>query len=271
MAIDEQGIIPEALRESLERLEKAGERQRVKAIYVTSYFENPSTVTLPVERREAIVEIAKRHSQPAPIYVIDDAAYRELRYSGTDVPSLRAFDESGETVIVAETFSKSFSPGVRVGWGILPEELVGPVSGLKATIDFGSPHLNQQLMSAVFERGLFEPHLALLRQNYQLKMDAMLGAMDDFLGGIAGVRWNRPSGGLYVWLELPEGMDAGPGGLLIEHALAEGVLYVPGEYCYPSAGFPARKDRIRLSFGVQSPENIRRGVEALSRAIRRSH
>jgi 2-aminoadipate transaminase len=75
---------------------------------------------------------------------------------------------------------------------------------------------------------------------------------------------------LYVWLELPEGMNAGPGGQLIEHSLAEGVLYVPGEYCYPAAGEPVRRDRIRLSFGVQSAENIRRGVESLARAIRRS-
>jgi 2-aminoadipate transaminase len=98
----------------------------------------------------------------------------------------------------------------------------------------------------------------------------MLQAMDEFLAGIPGVRWQRPSGGLYVWLELPEGMDAGPGGTLIEHALAEGVLYVPGEYCYPPAGQTVRKDRIRLSFGVQTAENIHRGIKALARAIETS-
>ena len=92
----------------------------------------------------------------------------------------------------------------------------------------------------------------------------------NILADIPGARWQRPSGGLYVWLELPEGMDAGPGGALIEHALDEGVLYVPGEYCYPAEGEPVRTNRIRLSFGVQSAENIRRGIEALARAIRRS-
>jgi 2-aminoadipate transaminase len=270
VAIDEQGIIPEALAETLARLTKAGERQRVKAIYVTSYYENPSTVSLSLERRQAIVEFAKRQSEDGTLYVIDDAAYRELRYTGDDLPGLRTFDESGDTVIVAETFSKSFSPGIRVGWGVLPTELIGPVSGLKASIDFGSPHLNQQLMSAVFERGLFDTHVALLRSSYQAKLTALLQALDDFLTGIAGVRWYRPTGGLYVWLELPQGMNAGTGGTLIEHALAEGVLYVPGEYCYPAAGEPVRTDRIRLSFGVQSSENIRRGVESLARAIRRS-
>jgi len=270
VAIDAHGMIPESLEDQLERREAAGELERVKAIYMTSYYENPSTVTLSLPRRAEIVELARRYSRAAPIYVIDDAAYRELRYAGQDLPSLRAFDEDGATVIVAETFSKSFSPGVRVGWGVLPEELVEPVSNLKASIDFGSPNLNQHLMHAVLQAGLFEPHVAQLRASYRAKLDAMLRALDEFLAGIRGVKWRRPSGGLYVWLELPEGLPAGPGGELIEHALAEGVLYVPGEYCYPPEGQAVRANTIRLSFGVQTPENIRRGIEALARAIRRS-
>jgi 2-aminoadipate transaminase len=269
VAIDEQGIIPEALEEELQRRQAAGELSRVKAIYVTSYYENPSTVTLSLARRAQIVEIAKRWSRDAHIYAIDDSAYRELRYAGNDLPSLRSFDADGDTVIVAETFSKSFSPGVRVGWGILPPALVGPVAGLKANIDFGSPNLNQHMMAAVLAKDLFEPHVTALRANYRTKLAGMLRAMDDNLAGIPGVRWRRPSGGLYVWLELPAGMDAGPGAALIEHALDEGVLYVPGEYCYPAEGEACRKDTIRLSFGVQTAEDIRRGIEALARAIRR--
>jgi 2-aminoadipate transaminase len=269
VTIDEHGMIPDALAEELDRQARAGQLELVKAIYVTSYYENPSTVTLPLSRRAEIVELARRHARHGPIYVIDDAAYRELRYAGDALPSLRAFDEDVDTVIVAETFSKSFSPGIRVGWGVLPSELVGPVSSLKASIDFGSPNLNQHLMATVLERGLFEPHVAQLRVTYCAKLAVMLAAMDEFLADIPGVRWHRPQGGLYIWLELPEGMNAGPGGTLIEHALAEGVLYVPGEYCYPPEGEAVRKDRIRLSFGVQSVENIRRGIEALARAIRR--
>jgi 2-aminoadipate transaminase len=270
VAIDEQGMIPEALEEELARRQHCGQLSRVKAIYVTSYYENPSTVTMSRARREQIVEIAKRWSRPGQIYVIDDAAYRELRYSGDDVPSLRCFDGEGDTVIVAETFSKSFSPGIRVGWGILPPALLGPVATLKANIDFGSPNLNQHLMATVMEHGLFEPHVAHLRAVYQEKLQAMLRAMDEHLSDIPGTRWQRPSGGLYVWLELPEGMDAGPAGVLMGHALDEGVLYVPGEYCYPAEGEPVRRNRVRLSFGVQNADNIRRGIEALGRAIRRS-
>ncbi len=269
--IDEQGMIPDALEDELARQDQAGQLERVKAIYLTSYFDNPSTVSLSLPRRAQIVEIVKRwSSRGAKIYIIDDAAYRELRYSGEDVPSLRSFDHEGDTVIVAETFSKSFAPGIRVGWGILPPDLVGPIAGLKANIDFGSPHLNQHLMAAVLERGLFEPHVLALRKSYHAKLAAMLAALDEHLSDISGVHWQSPTGGLYVWLHLPEGMDAGPAGSLMGHALDEGMLYVPGEYCYPAEGQPRRKDKIRLSFGVQSADNICRGIEALGRAIRRS-
>jgi 2-aminoadipate transaminase len=267
VAIDEEGLIPEALDEALRRAQSAGQLERIKAIYATSYYDNPSTITLSRARRAAIVEIAKRWSSQHRIYVIDDAAYRELRYAGPDLPSLRSFDEQGDTVVVAETFSKSFSPGIRVGWGILPPALVGPVCSQKANIDFGSPHFNQHLMAAVFEQGLFDSHVELVRASYREKLSAMLAAMDEFLRPIGGTHWSVPSGGLYVWLHLPPGMDTGPHGALMQHALDEGVLYVPGEYCYPAEGEARRTDRIRLSFGVQTSENIRRGIEALGRAI----
>jgi 2-aminoadipate transaminase len=267
--IDNEGIISAALEDELARRQREGELPRVKAIYVTSYFDNPSSVTLSRARRQAIVEIAQRWSKSTKIYVIDDTAYRDLRYEGDDLPSLRAFDQEGDTVIVAETFSKSFSPGIRVGWGILPAALVEPVLRQKANIDFGSPNFNQHLMAAVLERGLFEPHVAMLRQAYRVKLAAMLDALHDSLGTVEGAAWQNPQGGLYVWLGVREDIDTGPGGRLLELAMDEGVLYVPGEYCYPVEGQPRRKNYIRLSFGVQTPGNIRRGIAALARAIGR--
>jgi 2-aminoadipate transaminase len=96
----------------------------------------------------------------------------------------------------------------------------------------------------------------------------MLNAAGEFLAPLEGVRWIEPRGGLYVWVELPPHVDAGPGGQLFSEAQKAGVLYVPGEYCYPGEGV-RRTNSLRLSFGVQTPENIRRGVEALAGAIRR--
>ncbi len=261
---DEQGLIPEALEAALLDLEKRGQAERVKAIYVTSYFDNPAGVSVASQRRPALVEIAKRHQ----VYLIEDVAYREMRYHGEDLPSLRSYDTDGDTVIQAGTFSKSFSPGIRIGWGILPSELAGPVVAQKGHFDFGSANFNQTLMAEVFSQNAFDTHVERLRDCYRKKMSAALGAVDEFLRPIDGVESVPPKGGLYVWLRLPESIDTGLNGPLFDRAVEEGMLYVPGEVCYPRAGVPVGKNTIRLSFGIQSCESIRDGVEALARAIR---
>ncbi|MFH1922193.1 MAG: PLP-dependent aminotransferase family protein [Planctomycetota bacterium] len=266
--IDEHGLIPEAVNDQLARLKAKGELGRVKLIYVCTYYDNPSGVTVPVERREALLETVRRWSQRGRIHVIEDTAYRELRYYGDDVRSLRSFDGEGDTVIQVGSFSKSYSPGVRIGWGMLPPRLVGPVLSAKGHLDFGSPNLNQVLMATVLEKGLFDPHVETLRETYRQKIDAILGAADEFLAPIGELRWVRPTGGHYVWLRLPETIDTGVSGRLFDRATAEGVLYVPGEFCYPREGQNAPRNMLRLSFAFPSCENIRKGIEALGRAIR---
>ena len=266
--MDQDGLIPEAIEDELGRLDRGGELPRVKAIYAVTYYDNPSGVNVPAGRRAALVELAKRWSVRGKIYLIEDAAYRELRYWGDDVPSLRSFDPEGDTVIHAGTFSKSYSPGIRVGWGILPPELLAAALAEKGNIDFGSPHFNQVLMTTVLELGLFDAHLETLRENYRGKIAATLEAAAQWLAPL-GVGWVRPTGGLYVWLQLPETVDTGVSGPLFDRAVEEGVLYVPGECCYPLLGHPRRNHMIRLSFGIPSCQAIRAGVEALGRAIRK--
>ena len=275
VAADEHGMAPEALEEALRRIDAAGELDRVKCVYLTPYFDNPRGVCMPLERRRRVVELAKRWSRPAAkasfadrIYVIADAAYRELRYAGEDIPGTRTVDDEGDTVVVAGTFSKSFSPGIRVGWGILPKQLVEPVCNQKGNFDFGSPNLNQHLMSRVLRTGLFEPHVQQLREHYRVKLKTMLDAADRFLGPLPGVTWGRPAGGLYVWVRLPREIAAGPSGRLFDAAVCKGVLYVPGEYCYASEGEPVERNTMRLSFGVKSCEEIQQGMESLADAIR---
>jgi 2-aminoadipate transaminase len=170
-------------------------------------------------------------------------------------------------VVLAGTFSKCFSPGIRVGWGILPAHLVDPVCNQKGNIDFGSPNFSQHLMAKVLELDLLTEHIQQIRTSYQRKMQAMLAAADQCLAGLPGVCWQRPRGGLYVWVKLPESVDTGPRGQLFPRAIEEGVLYVPGQFCYPTVGQPVARNHMRLSFGVQSPERIREGVAALARAI----
>ncbi len=269
VAADESGLVPEALEQELARLDAAGKLSRVKALYAVTYFDNPSTVTLAEERRGPVVETIKRWSRHGTIRIIEDAAYRELRYEGPDVPSLRSYDLEGDTVILTETFSKSFSPGLRVGWGFLPRDLVEPVLNQKGNIDFGAPNFSQHVMNAVIEAGLLRPHVETLRDRYREKLHASLAACDEFFGPIDGVTWDRPTGGLYVWLKLPEYIDTGPGGLLFDFAVDEGVLYVPGEYFYPGSAQRNGTNMIRVCYGVQSPERIHRGIEALALATKR--
>jgi 2-aminoadipate transaminase len=268
MATDEHGLIPDALDATLRRLHTTGELKRVKAVYITSYFDNPTSVSAAAERRPQLVSIVKQHSAAGTIFILEDTAYRELRYAGEDVPSLRAYDDEGDTVVCTGTFSKSFSPGIRVGWGVLPRTLVDPVLAGKGNINFGSPNFNQHLLAKVFELGLYDPHVETLHETYRQKLAAMLAAADEHLAPIDGVQYRRPKGGLYVWLELPDYVDAGTEGELFRRALDAGVIYVPGRYCYPGEGERPRDNMIRLSFGVQSAANIRRGVAALAGAIR---
>jgi 2-aminoadipate transaminase len=138
---------------------------------------------------------------------------------------------------------------------------------LKGNIDFGSPNFSQHVMARVLQQRSYEPHLHSIRAGYRAKLQAMLEAAEEHLSRIPGVTWRRPEGGLYVWATLPEEMDAGAGRALFQRALAEGVLYVPGEFSYPLEGEPVRKNTMRLSFGVQSPERIKQGIAALAKAI----
>lgn len=269
IATDEFGMIPSSLEETLEQFQQRGELSRVKAIYLVPYFDNPSGITMPGDRVAEIVEIAKRWSRESKIHVIADEAYRELRYSREDVTSAIAADPEHDTVIVAGTFSKSFSPGLRVGWGVLPEHLVAPVLSQKANIDFGSPNLNQQIAAKVLAGDYLEEQVTQLRENYDRKLTTMLAAADEFLGPIDGVSWTRPTGGLYVWAKMPSGVDAGPAGELFDCAISEGMLYVPGQYCYAAEGQPVECHTMRLSFGVQSCDGIRNGIHALATAVKK--
>ena len=159
---DEQGMRMDALEAELARLEQAGDLHRVKMIYLVSSFENPSGVTLVDDRRQQVVGIAQRWSKEQRILILEDAAYRELRYEGEDGPSIWSYDQSRDFVILAQTFSKSFSPGIRVAYGVLPSDLVAAVHDVKGNFDFGSPNLNQRIVAHALRSGQYEQHSQLV-------------------------------------------------------------------------------------------------------------
>jgi 2-aminoadipate transaminase len=269
VAADDDGLRIDALEAELTRLEQGGELPRVKLIYVVSYFENPSGVSLATERRAELVRLARRWSKYQRILVLEDAAYRELRYDGPERPSIWSFDRYRDTVILAQTFSKSYSPGIRVGYGVLPRDLVGSICDRKGNEDFGSASFSQHLLAAVFERGEYAPHVEQLRNTYRAKRDAMLAAAERYFGDIPGAHWVRPQGGLYVWMTLAPGFDTSFASPLFRHATGvERVMYVPGEICYagPVEGRP--RNQMRLSFGTQSPAGIDEGMRRLANAVR---
>jgi 2-aminoadipate transaminase len=266
---DEDGICPDALEAELSRLQQAGELDRVKLIYLVSYYENPSGVSLSRARRPEVVEIARRWSKRHRLLILEDAAYRELRYDGPELPSVWSCDEPHDTVILTQTFSKSYSPGLRVGFGVVPQDLVAPICDRKGNEDFGSANFNQNLIASVLQRGSYVPHVEWLRDSYRAKRDAMLAAADRYFADIPGVEWVHPHGGLYVWMTLPEAISTGFDSPLFRQATkVENVMYVPGEICHAGEPHDRPRSQMRLSFGVQDEAGIDEGMRRLAQAVR---
>ncbi|MFM9960944.1 MAG: PLP-dependent aminotransferase family protein [Planctomycetaceae bacterium] len=271
LPMDEYGLRMETLQAELQRLESVGELSRVKLIYVVSEFENPTGISLALDRRAELVEIAKTWSKRRGerIYVLEDAAYRELHYDAPPPPSVWSFDTAGDTVIHAATFSKSFSPGLRVGFGLMPGELRDAVNDLKGNQDFGSANFNQHLLAELLASGRFAIHAEQVRAAYRIKRDAMLAAADEFFADRPGVSWVHPHGGLYVWMTLPPHIVTGFDSPLFRRAVDfEQVMYVPGELCFGGPRELRQRNHMRLSFGAQSPAGVREGMRRLSQAVR---
>ncbi len=266
---DEQGLCPIALEKTLSLLESQGLGHRVKESisFPTSIIPQAQPSAMNGDSRSSTFWNAGRRRGYDTI-LIADYAYQELGFEPTDVPPWRSLvPTSDRYVIELGTFSKSFSPGIRIGWGVFPEPMMELMRSMKANIDFGSPNLNQQLMLRVLQSGCLKEHLETLRLTYREKCEAMLSACEEHFSKIPGVHWFRPRGGLYVWLELPSHIPAGTHSPLFQKAIEKGVLYVPGEYCFPDEGVAKRRSSIRLTFGVQSVERIRQGIALLAEAI----
>lgn len=264
---DEHGLRLDALEETLTTLESEGNLGRVKLIYTVSEHSNPSGISLSADRRKPLVELARRWSTHQPIYVLEDSAYRGLTYDGTEPPSVWSFDPGGESVILARTFSKTFSPGLKTGYGVLPTSLVEPVLRLKGNHDFGSSNFNQVILDRLIEDGTYAQQVEILKDRYRRKRDVMLEALNEYVGNLDGVSWTHPSGGLYVWLTLPEGVDTGLAGPFFQRCVNEGVLYVPGSYAYAESPDLAPRNHARLCFGVPGEAELEEGVRRLARAL----
>lgn len=269
--MDEDGMDTHALETLLQKLDASGLLGRVKLIYTVDYYQNPTGLTLSLPRRRRLLELAQRFSRSQRLLVLEDAAYRELGFEGSDVPSIKSLDVKNEYVVLAMTFSKPLSPGLKTGYAVLPRDLVAPLLCFKGNHDFGSSNFNQHLIDRLLKNGDYQKHVARLRGVYQAKRNTLLAALaEEFPQATSPIRWTYPAGGMYVWVSFPRHIATGPGSPLMEAALREGILYVPGEFCYvaDSTGGKRPNHEIRLCYGVACHNELREAVRRLGRAVR---
>lgn len=267
--MDEQGMDVEALERLLAKLAAQGRLASVKMVYCTSYFQNPTGLTLGAARRPRLFEIVREFSRRQRIIILEDAAYRELRYDGEALPSIKSYDSENCFAALSQTFSKPFAPGLKLGYTAMPADLLEAVVHQKGNHDFGSSSLAQHIALEAMRDGSYETHVQVLQNAYRLKRNEMLAALERSMPKNAGISWTRPHGGLYVWVTLPKQIDTSRGSEMFDACLDAGVLYVPGAYCsQPEAG-ELPKHQLRLSFGQVAREQISPGIDRLAGVVRR--
>lgn len=268
--LERDGLDLAHLETVLRRLKKSGELRRVKAIYLVTYFQNPTGATTSFAKKTAALKILKQFERAAghPIYLIEDAAYRELRFMGEDTPSALMARGAASRVIYAGTYSKPFATGARVGFGLLPEPLFSTVQNIKGNHDFGTANLLQQLLARALATGEYDRHVAKIEKRYAQKARVMKQALAEHFPPDVEI-WEA-GGGLYFWARLPKNVPTGIKSKVFRTALKNDVLYVPGAICY--ADDPSRRKpdhEMRLSFGTASEANIREGIKRLGKVLQK--
>ena len=267
--LERDGLDLAHLEGVLQTLKRNGKLRRVKMFYLISYFQNPTGVTTSFEKKRGLLRLLKKFERAAghPIYLLEDAAYRELRFAGRDVPSALAVRGAAERVIYAGTFSKPFATGARVGYGILPGPLFAPVKHIKGNHDFGTANLLQHLFARALASGAYRRHVARLQKRYAHKARVMKQAIEKHFP--PGVEWWEPAGGLYFWARLPRRLSSGVKSKVFPAALKNNVLYVPGGLCYADDAARRKPDHeMRISFGNASEAEIREGIARLGKVLR---
>ena len=252
--MDDDGLLIERLKTQLAALEREGKPPSL--LYTIPNFQNPSGVTLTTARREAILALAREHG----FLIVEDDVYRDLAFEGETPPSFYAL-AGGKGVLQIGSFSKIMAAGLRLGWLIAPPEHIQRCIHCGVIqMGGGANPLVAHIVAEYCRAGHLEPHVTQLRQIYRHRHDVTLAALERHMPH--GVTWTRPRGGFFVWLTLPEGLNAKQ---LCEVARERGVLFVPG------GGFFARgggERNLRIAFSFVPPDEIERGIVILSQAIR---
>ena len=248
---DSGGVCPSALREALQK----GERPRF--IYLLPNFQNPTGRTMDEARREAVIAVCREHGLP----VVEDNPYGELWFDAPPPKPLLARWPEG--VVYLGSFSKILAPGLRLGYIVAPPALYPKLLQAKQAADLHTPGFNQRVVAEVIKDGFLDRHMPTIRARYHAQRDAMLAALARELGP-TGAEWTQPVGGMFVWVRLPERLNAQA---LLPKAVDAGMAFVPGAPFY--AGEPDAR-ALRLSFVTSTPEQIDKGMAALGRVVQQA-
>jgi 2-aminoadipate transaminase len=223
-----------------------------KVIYTIPTFQNPSGTTMPLDRRERMLELANRHN----VAIFEDDPYGELQYSGENVHPIRALDNR---VLHFGTFSKTIAPGIRTGYIIAPDDIIGTLLSVREVTDISNDRI---MMRTVYHtaKDFLDGHVAQARELYKARRDAMLEALDEHMP--EGVRWSKPDGGFFVWITLPDDVRHHT---LFDDAAKNGVIFFPGKWFDPNKQM---ENTVRLSFSTVPEERIRLGIERLGKTLR---
>ena len=245
---DDYGMIPEELERILATTEN------VKLIYVIPDFQNPSGKTWSMKRREHFMELINKYEIP----VIEDNPYGDLRFEGEYLPSLKSMDTK-DLVIFLGTLSKVFCPGLRIGWVCAPAEILAKYNFVKQGADLQVSSFDQMLASKFMDMYDLNEHVEKIKAVYKVRRDLMLKTMEETFP--AGVTWTKPEGGLFTWVTLPEGVDAGK---IAPKLLEQNVAYVPGGAFYP---YPGKENHFRLNYSNATEENLVEGIKRIGAVL----
>lgn len=251
---DRDGLDVAELAVVLERLERAGERLP-KFIYNVPDFHNPTGVTMSLERRRRLIELAAARG----IYIVEDSPYRKVRFEGSSIPSLKALD-SGHTVFYVGTFAKLMAPGLRVGWVVASPDMIARMIQLKS--DGGSCPLTQRIIVEFLAAGKLDDHIARVQATYRRNRDTMVAALRREL---PDARFEVPDGGYYVWLTLPDDVN---GDVLARAASDAGVTVIPGSKFFARSDGSHPQNHLRVAYSHATPDEIEDGIRRLAAAYR---
>lgn len=252
------GLDIDFLRDLLKRL--AAQGSRPKFIYVVPEFQNPSGITMSLEKRRDLLEL----SYEFETLIVEDSPYRWLRFSGEDIPPIYSLDQrnGGENVVAIYTFSKLFCPGMRVGFNIGPAPLVAMMTNIKEGSTLCTPKYNQDMCTAFLGEMGWREHINKARDHYRQKAEVFLAAMDRYFPPELGVDWTRPEGGLFIWATMPEGLDTMK---LFYKAIDYGVAFVPGNAFF---GENPTTNQMRINFSYPPLEKLDEGVRRLAECVK---